>query len=252
MDDYILFIDSGIGGVSSLSFAIKKLKANYIYFADNKFAPYGNKTKIFIKNRLKQIITAILMNYSIKTVVLACNTATTSAIGYLRKVFPCLNFVGTAPAIKPALAKTKKIAVIATTRTIDNLKIKYKTQKNIKLVALKSLATEIENYFSKQTYYHYYLILKTIYHIKSKTKKSSSVVLGCTHYSFCHTLISNTLKKPIFDSNNGVTKRLVSISPTKPLNKSTIKFMFSDLGAAAKEKYIKILNQILANKIKLC
>ena len=48
----ILVIDSGIGGLTTLSSISKNLNANFIYFADNKFAPYGNKTSEFLKNRL--------------------------------------------------------------------------------------------------------------------------------------------------------------------------------------------------------
>ena len=43
--DYVLFIDSGIGGLTTLSESVKLLKANYIYYADNINAPYGDHTK---------------------------------------------------------------------------------------------------------------------------------------------------------------------------------------------------------------
>ena len=48
-ESVIGIIDSGIGGVSILNQLIELNKTgNYVYFADNKYMPYGNKTKLFI------------------------------------------------------------------------------------------------------------------------------------------------------------------------------------------------------------
>ena len=61
--EYILFIDSGIGGLSTLSQSLRLTKANYIYFADNKFSPYGKKENVFLKNRLTEIINFAIKKY---------------------------------------------------------------------------------------------------------------------------------------------------------------------------------------------
>ena len=43
---YIAILDSGIGGFSCLAQAAKRLGCErFLYFGDNKNAPYGNKTK---------------------------------------------------------------------------------------------------------------------------------------------------------------------------------------------------------------
>ena len=43
---YIALIDSGIGGISLLLELIKLLpNERFLYFGDNKNAPYGNKNK---------------------------------------------------------------------------------------------------------------------------------------------------------------------------------------------------------------
>ena len=53
----IAIIDSGIGGISILRQLIKRYKAgNYLYFADNLFMPYGNKTKVWLNKRIDSII----------------------------------------------------------------------------------------------------------------------------------------------------------------------------------------------------
>jgi len=97
--------DSGIGGTSIWS-EIKKLMPfeSTIYLADSKNAPYGGKSKdniqaLSIKN------TELLLKLGCKLIVVACNTATTNAIAYLRKKYP-VKFIGIEPAIKPAALNT--------------------------------------------------------------------------------------------------------------------------------------------------
>ena len=99
----ILFIDSGIGGLSTLASSYNLTQANYIYFADNKFAPYGTKSDKFLKERLSTIVNYFSKKRNISMVVLACNTATTSTIKFLREKFPNLIFVGTEPAYNIAI-----------------------------------------------------------------------------------------------------------------------------------------------------
>ena len=72
----IAVIDSGIGGISVLNQLLLKFKTgNYIYFADNLFMPYGNKSAKFVKTRVEEIIESLNKNYQPDYVIVACNTA---------------------------------------------------------------------------------------------------------------------------------------------------------------------------------
>ena len=107
--------DSGIGGTSIWKEVITLLPyENTIYIADSKNAPYGEKTSediiaLAIKN------TEILISKGCKLIIIACNTATTNAIDYLRKHYN-IPFIGIEPAIKPAAlySKTGAIGILAT------------------------------------------------------------------------------------------------------------------------------------------
>ena len=71
----IAVIDSGLGGLK----LCKKLRNEYgeeniIYFADDDFMPYGNKTYNQLKSRLEKIINQLIDSFDIKMAVLACNT----------------------------------------------------------------------------------------------------------------------------------------------------------------------------------
>lgn len=121
MNSPIGIFDSGIGGTSIWK-EIKQLLPyeNTIYLADSKNAPYGQKTKeeiihLSVKN------TEYLLNKNCKLIVVACNTATTNAISYLRQTYN-VPFIGIEPAIKPASLQTKSkvIGILATQGTLNS------------------------------------------------------------------------------------------------------------------------------------
>ena len=167
--EYILFIDSGVGGLFTLSKCYKVLPTNYIYFADNKNAPYGIHSKEKIYKFIQDILLNLLKKYNIKIVVLACNTATTAAIEKLRKTFTNIRFIGTEPAINLAHKKHFESAmVIAIPTTIKQQKYKNLTAKTpIKIFSLKlkTFATAIENFFTHQQLWDSFVIQKNIYNI---------------------------------------------------------------------------------------
>ena len=246
----ILFIDSGIGGLSTLVKATEQIKANCIYFADNKNSPYGKKSSVFLKNRLSEIISSVSKNYNITTVVLACNTATTSAIEYLRNRFKKLILIGTEPASKIAIDKNfKKPAIIATPRTIKN--ISNNIDKKIKLIKSKNLAALVENYYIFPSPLNNFKLIKEILKIRRQLTTNDCLVLGCTHYCLIKEKLSKFINRPLIDGNDGVSKQISKLYAFKRTNKSSVKIILSSKNSHSLKKYKKILKQILANQIKL-
>ncbi len=113
--------DSGIGGTSIWK-AIQQLlpEESTVYLADSKHAPYGEKSEEEIL-RLSIKNTELLLRHNCKLIVVACNTATTNAISYLRKNYT-IPFIGIEPAIKPAAiqTKTKAVGILATRGTLSS------------------------------------------------------------------------------------------------------------------------------------
>lgn len=281
-NNYILFIDSGIGGLTTLAETMKHMKANYIYFADNKYVPYGSKTTDFLIERLTKIIKFFIKKFNIKIIVLACNTATTTSIFALRQQFKNLIFVGTEPAYKVAIDNNFLHPVIlATPQTIQHLKIK---SDYFDLLPLENLANKIETYFIHPTYFSKLNLLKEIFNIKKITTHNDCLVLGCTHYSYLKESLQKITNLPVIDGNYGVSNRILfllnqannsknqlkanaqtisnanfndrtSNYPSYLENNSAtnnVKIYLSNNNNGIKQKYKKILNQILANQIKLC
>lgn len=114
-DSCIGIFDSGLGGISVMRELIPLVpRENMIYYADSGNCPYGEKGSRWIIDR-STAITEFLIRRGAKMVLVACNTATTAAIGVLRARFD-IPFVGIEPAIKPAVKLTRsgKIGVLAT------------------------------------------------------------------------------------------------------------------------------------------
>lgn len=251
--DYILFIDSGIGGLSTLSETFKNTPANYLYFADNKHSPYGNHSKIKIYSYIHNIVSQLIKTYNIKIIVLACNTATTASIEKLRKEFAYIKFIGTEPAINVAYKNNyNKILSIATPATIKQNKYKQlmlKVNANVCNLSISTFAKCIEEYYTSNSLCSYFNMLKNIYLIAHKSNNFDCLVLGCTHYVLLKDKICKIANKPAFDGNLGVSKQ-VQIWYAKNYNPKNInkgvKFLFSNENNNLKQIYKKIFNEILA------
>ncbi len=252
--EYILFIDSGIGGLSTLSKSMSRLPANYIYYADNAHAPYGNHSRSELLEFLCEIINKLSKKYKFRIVVLACNTATTCCVRILRKIFKNLTIIGTEPALK--LAKNQgfnKILAITTPATATQNKyllLKRSQKTHITTHRATTLASVIEDYFAKQSFLSYIKLLKCLCFISQKALNFDCIVLGCTHYVLINNILNKFTQKPLIDGNDGVCKqieqfhkKLVAYKENSP----SVVFKFSKSTNFAEENYKKILSQILAN-----
>ena len=261
--EYILFIDSGIGGLSTLAETYKILPANYIYFSDNKNHPYGKHSRKEIIDFLKQIINKVKQSFNIKIVVLACNTATTSAIESLRSFYPDLCFVGTEPAIKQACdSGFKNILVLSTPVTAKQKKYNALKRRfshaHIYTKSMKNLAHNIEAFYHASSPWFNLKVLKDLYDIKFSSKHFDVIVLGCTHYCLIKEDIEKFAGLSSISGNNGVSARVFDkfkqfFDEKMTYNEATCPiFLFSKPSNLLKQKYIKIFNQILANSENVC
>lgn len=119
-DRPLLLFDSGVGGLSVLRAVTALLpQAPIIYVADNGGFPYGTKTEAEIATRVPALLGRLTERYHPRLIVIACNTASTIALGAARAALD-LPIVGTVPAIKPAaaLSKTRVIGVLGTNATV--------------------------------------------------------------------------------------------------------------------------------------
>jgi len=100
------FFDSGVGGISVLKKAMELLPhEDFIYFGDSVNAPYGDKDLETIRELSFQAVD-FLLSFQCKSIVVACNTATSAAISDIRAKYPDLPVIGIEPALKVAIDHT--------------------------------------------------------------------------------------------------------------------------------------------------
>jgi glutamate racemase len=117
----ILFLDSGVGGLSVLRAVSARLPgAPLIYCADSAGFPYGTKGEAEVSARVAGLLGRLSERVRPSLIVIACNTASTIALGFVRGVLDNVPIVGTVPAIKPAAeqSRTKVIGVLGTEATV--------------------------------------------------------------------------------------------------------------------------------------
>lgn len=208
--------DSGVGGTSIWKEINKLLPfENTIYLSDSINAPYGEKSKEeIIKLSVKN--TEFLLQQKCKIIVVACNTATTNAINYLRANYS-VPFIGIEPAIKPASLQTlnKKIGILATNGTLSSdlfADASKKINQEIEIIEQvgEGLVELIEN--NKINSEEMTNLLK--FHLQKMIKKDiDCLVLGCTHYPYLIPKIQNIIgnKIQIIDSGQAVAKQTKAI-----------------------------------------
>jgi len=116
----ILIFDSGLGGLTVFrEIVLARPAARFVYVADDAGFPYGGLAEDALIARVRQVIGDAIAQYAPDLIVIACNTASTLALGDLRAHFS-VPFVGTVPAVKPACAQSqsKRIAVLGTEATV--------------------------------------------------------------------------------------------------------------------------------------
>jgi glutamate racemase len=212
----IAFFDSGIGGLTVLSEAIKLIpNEKYIYYSDPMNAPYGSKSKDEV---VKLTLDAVshLAPGDIKALVVACNTATSAAIDVLRKEYQ-FPVIGMEPAVKLALAKnrSKKVLVLATSLTLREEKFnslikRLDSEDKVDMLPLQKLV----EYAEKRIFFDgcVYTYLRESFK-GYELDNYSSIVLGCTHFSFFRKQIGEVTNfaLDIIDGNQGVARQLKKV-----------------------------------------
>ena len=214
--DKIAVFDSGVGGISVLRELVRLMPGeDFLYFGDSANAPYGSRTTEEVRE-LTLRAAERLMGRGIKALVIACNTATSAAIGALREKYPDTIVVGIEPALKLAADRfpTGRIGIMATQVTLREEKLSHLSERfpNVQVTKIpapglvelieqgKANAPETEAFLRK---------ILTPY-----AGKLDALVLGCTHYPFVKDAIGNILGDTLLlDGGEGTarqTKRLLA------------------------------------------
>ncbi len=211
----IAFFDSGVGGISVLREAVALMPGeNYTYFGDSANAPYGTKSVEEIR-RLTLSHAERFYRQGIKALVVACNTATSAAIGPLREIYTQIPVIGIEPALKPAalMSEHPTVIVMATPLTVSAAKFndllgQYSDRADVIPLGCPGLMEFVEEGSLDTPQLRRYLQeLLTPYLEKFAP---DAIVLGCTHYPFVRPLIRQIAgeRVRIFDGGAGTAREL--------------------------------------------
>lgn len=212
--------DSGVGGLSVLKALHERLSwAQFIYVADSKHAPYGEKSDRFIERRTHRIASHLIA-HSIDLLVIACNTASAVAASSVRARWPALPVVALEPGVKPAVAISRngRVGVMATPATLRSAKFKLLLERHSQGAMVvpqpcHGLAGAIEHGGMANEALDQLITRLTRPLIQQQV---DTVVLGCTHYPFVRDQIQKSFgpNVELIDTADAVARqatRLISV-----------------------------------------
>ena len=247
--------DSGIGGLTVAREIMRQMpNEKIIYFGDTARVPYGNKSQETVTRFSEQIV-RFLNTFQVKTIVVACNTASAYALDTLEKEsqIPIIGVVK--PGAKAAVEATRngRIGVIATAATIGSkIYSKYITELNsdvtihgkacplfVPLVEEGLWDDPVTNEIASR-------YLAELIDIDIDT-----LILGCTHYPLIRTALGRimgdrvTLVNPAYETAIELKAMLQKMDllneETPGLGSNQYEFYVSDKA----EQFVRFANSII-------
>jgi glutamate racemase len=226
----ILLFDSGVGGLTVLAELRKLLpQAPVIYAADNAGLPYGTKTEAQVAARVAGLLGRMAERYRPRLACIACNTASTIALGMVREVLE-IPLVGTVPAIKPAAAMTSTgvIGLLGTEATIrqgyvDRLEHEFARGKMLLRHAAPELVTAAESRLRGQAI-DPKVIERAADGLRDRPggERIDTVVLACTHFPLLTDELATAFGPRVrfVHGAEGIARRIAHLTKGQPLVRS--------------------------------
>ncbi len=243
-------LDSGVGGLTVAREVMKTMPAEkIIYFGDTLHLPYGPKPKKDVKKYVYRIID-YFKHRNVKTIILACNTATSMLLKEARKDvnMPLFGTIDGVAARVKSVSENNKVGIIGTKGTINS---------NAYQEALKNEVTDFEIYakacprfveLAEKGDFEGDKVEKIVreYLLPIKQKGIDTLILGCTHYPYLMPVIKKVMGENVTLVNPAETMALraknimavrgmISGKHEEPISFKEHKFYVSDLNKVSIE-----------------
>ncbi len=229
-------IDSGVGGLNVLPPLITTLGGEYIYIADNAYAPYGTLSAEQLNGRIGSLCNR-LCDKNVDCIVLGCNTASLTflpdEVGG-KKIFKLkqdFSSAGESSLVLSTLLSSEKLFDYLPTGAIS--------------LGLQNLATDIENSLPDVG------VMRDELTLRLRRYCPSSVYLACTHYVYLRNIVEEIFPRtPVYDGIDGLVQEVREYyfyPPPAPLTPVKIHFT----GDKEVTKYKKIVNNSFSVKFPL-
>jgi len=238
----IVVFDSGMGSLSVIKPIQKRIKAEIIYFADQKNYPYGTKTVPQLDKIIKSTIITLQEKFSPDVIVVGSNTPSLLLdIEKKGKIF------GVYPPLKEATSKTRsgKIGILATRSVVKSKTLDRYIKKNVpsRIDVTKINATPLVDLVESGKFISQKQLSKDIIQkiIKPHVVNNIDVfTLSSTHLPFLVPMLTELFPGVTFlDPAYTVAKRVAKISKHKS-KRSRLKIYSSGNISAFQEQLQKI------------
>jgi len=227
----IAVFDSGLGSLSIIKEIQKIMKADIVYFADQKNYPYGTKSQAQMASIIKKTISMLEEKFTPDIIVVASNTP--SLMLDLQKG----KIIDVKPPLKLAKqkSKSKKIGILATkssvnSKGLENYVKENKIPKSYEIFKINgtNLVDLVESgkFLNKKNYCK--KIIKKSLEEYIIAKKIDTITLSSTHLLFLKKLLQKEFPEVQFiDPGNIVAKKIFSKIKNKKSKRNSLKIFTS-------------------------
>lgn len=193
--------DSGVGGLTVAGEVQKLLpREAIIYFGDTARVPYGTKSKETV-TRFSVENVEFLMTHNVKLVIVACNTASSLSLDFLKRCFkvPVIGVIEPGAKAAVGVTRTNRVGVIGTQATVSSGSYERAIKKISARVSVFAASCPLfvplveEGWADRK-------VAQTIaseYLAGLKKKNIDTLILGCTHYPLMKGVIETIMTKKV-------------------------------------------------------
>jgi glutamate racemase len=211
--------DSGVGGLTVLHELLVELpQEDFLYLGDSARFPYGDRSPGELRDFSRQIADALLERGA-KLIVVACNSATSSALADVTEhvaergwAVDVIGVVGPESNLAVALTRNGRIGVLATAATVASGAYERAVLAADPLVRLTSVACPQLARISQDgaPITEQDVALAREYCAPLREARVDTAILGCTHYPFVRSLLQRVLgpQVTLITSGTAIARRV--------------------------------------------
>jgi glutamate racemase len=221
--------DSGVGGLTVLHELLVALpQEDFLYLGDSARFPYGDRAPAELRAFSRQIAD-VLLGRGAKLIVVACNSATSSALADLSAYVAAgghgvdvIGVVGPESNLAVAQTRSGRIGVLATQATVASGAYERAVLAADPLVKLTSVACPHLARISQDgaPITEADVALARTYCAPLREAQVDTAILGCTHYPFVRALLQRLLGPEVglITSGTAIARRVQHALSTRELS----------------------------------
>jgi len=248
--------DSGVGGLT-VARQVRKIlpREDVVYFGDTARVPYGTKSKETVTKFSVENV-EFLMRHNVKLVIVACNTASSLSLTFLRRCFkvPILGVIEPGAKAAAGSSRSGRIGVIGTNATIQSGAYEKALKKMSRRLQVSSASCPLFVPLVEEGWLDNAVARAVIatYLASIRARRVDTLVLGCTHYPLLKKAIGTYMGRPVMlvDSAEEVAREAkVILSANGLLNASRARGSERYFVSDEPSRFVKLARRFLNRQV---